>query len=577
MILKKRYVITLITLLSVLLNSQADQLNIGYDGKGYTGIAESVWGVNATVFAGIKQPDDKLILAGIAESYPQKIAVARFLTDGQLDTTFNDVGYTFLPFSSVSSNLVSPQTTAIALDRSGNIIVTGYASNTGAGQDNLFVARFLPNGTADSTFGIQGSSGITGTMPITQQSTGYTGTVAGSSNGSGGSLGYITLLFNNQLIGYSVVTDSEDRIIIGGTTNNNAAILLRFLPSGALDTSFGTGNVVGQSGPAAGYVVGFQIVPDGPNSIYAITILPNGTIVGTGNNLNNETITFSMNNNGNSTNTNFNYPLGYQIVPIVLNLQRSGMITLQSDGSITIGASGFNGNATVYSIITARYTSTGDIDTTYGNGTGYVETQFDQESEAYGLTYDHQGKLLVTGYLGSYTLLLRYTNNGSLDTTFSPTGYILVDTIPMNQSTTIANRVDGTLVLGSNIDGLNFGSISLLGGGIPLNQTSAIEKYGYNNQLYEEFLYINEYAQYITNVSAQTATITSVNTIFQNYATTYTSIDNFNFIAYLYLNNRALIESQATLIAAYPGSSEQITKFFNALTKRIESLTSQQQ
>lgn len=100
------------------------------------------WG-NATVI----QPDGKIIIAGMSGS-PYKYALARYNTNGSLDTTFNSTGKVL---SALSTH---DEATSLALETGGNIVVAGVSYNVN--NHNFSVARYNSNGILDNTFGPAG-------------------------------------------------------------------------------------------------------------------------------------------------------------------------------------------------------------------------------------------------------------------------------------------------------------------------------------------------------------------------------------------------------------------------------------
>jgi uncharacterized delta-60 repeat protein len=104
------------------------------------------------------QSDGKLLVAGEVRSPVGTWSAAflsRFLADGQIDASFG-VGGTTLTFGGAFS-----AAHAIAVQNDGKIVIAGYASGRGYTEDSgvtddFLIARFLPNGTGDSTFGTSG-------------------------------------------------------------------------------------------------------------------------------------------------------------------------------------------------------------------------------------------------------------------------------------------------------------------------------------------------------------------------------------------------------------------------------------
>ena len=69
---------------------------------------------------------------------------------------------------------------------------------------------------------------------------------------------------------------------------------------------------------------------------------------------------------------------------------------LQSNGSIVIG--GYATVSGVRELLLARYTSAGVLDTTFGNGLGYVTTPVLNGAEIAGVAIQPNGKIVVDGY-----------------------------------------------------------------------------------------------------------------------------------------------------------------------------------
>jgi uncharacterized delta-60 repeat protein len=77
-------------------------------------------------------------------------ALARYLPDGTLDATFGGNGTVLTDFTSID------QAHALALQPDGKIVVAGYSFVGGIDSD-VALARYRPNGTLDPTFGGDGT------------------------------------------------------------------------------------------------------------------------------------------------------------------------------------------------------------------------------------------------------------------------------------------------------------------------------------------------------------------------------------------------------------------------------------
>ncbi|MBL9113650.1 MAG: cadherin-like beta sandwich domain-containing protein [Verrucomicrobiaceae bacterium] len=135
-------------------------------------------------------------------------------------------------------------------------------------------------------------------------------------------------------------------------------------------------------------------------------------------------------------------------------------LALQDDGGIVLAGYSYNGSNN--DVALARYTATGALDTTFGVG-GKVTTQIGSgEDIARGVAVQSDGKIVVAGYTynGSNedVAVLRYNNNGTLDTSFGTAGKV---TTPIGGSTADLGRQltiqsDGKLlVVGNSHNGSN--------------------------------------------------------------------------------------------------------------------------
>lgn len=149
------------------------------------------------------QGDGKIVVAGFAIESQTNILIARFNTDGSLDTAgFNSAnGYNTL---SVGTGATA---NALGLQSTGQSIVAGASVIDGSPQ--FTVARFNTNGTLDTTFG---TSGITTT-----------------------SIGVIASI-------QALVIQADDKIVVVGHADNQPT-LVRYNADGSIDTGFGSSGI----------------------------------------------------------------------------------------------------------------------------------------------------------------------------------------------------------------------------------------------------------------------------------------------------------------------------------------------
>lgn len=153
------------------------------------------------------QPDGKIVVGGAIGS--QTSALVRLLPDGKLDTSFGVGGL-------VESKLVPTYNTAftaVAIQSDGKILAAGAVDlEVDKRSRDLTIARYLPNGTLDVTFG-QG---------------GFTATDFGSDDYSAEYPNSMVLL-------------PDGRIVVAGHGGSPTDLVAaRFKPDGSLDDTFGT-------------------------------------------------------------------------------------------------------------------------------------------------------------------------------------------------------------------------------------------------------------------------------------------------------------------------------------------------
>lgn len=207
------------------------------------------------------QADGKIVVAGYQESGSRTyMFVARFNTNGTLDTTFNHDGVADLDYARGRVN-------ALVILADGRILLAG---NYGSSPSHLAVVRLLGTGTRDGTFGAYGVA----TTPLLDFSTAYSLVVVGAKYlAVGGAIQYtpsssaielvqfndngtldtafsgdgiVTTYVGSQAQGRAVVLQSgissPTKIVVAGEANNGFAysqfVILRYLLDGSLDTTF---------------------------------------------------------------------------------------------------------------------------------------------------------------------------------------------------------------------------------------------------------------------------------------------------------------------------------------------------
>src|SRR5262249_54426305 len=124
---------------------------------GSGGIVTTTFPQGSYAFDVALQPDGKIVAAGTVfvdfipgEASDTDFALARYNTDGTPDATFGNGGQVSTDFLGMEDDAFS-----VLIQPDGKIVAVGSANNPATFYD-FAVARYLSNGTIDTTFGVGG-------------------------------------------------------------------------------------------------------------------------------------------------------------------------------------------------------------------------------------------------------------------------------------------------------------------------------------------------------------------------------------------------------------------------------------
>jgi uncharacterized delta-60 repeat protein len=233
------------------------------------------------------QNDGKIVTAWRSDT--NKITVARFMPDGNLDLSFGTGGMLEFDVYDLAQGLQYPNVNAIAI-ANGRIVIGGSIG------DGFMVIRLLSNGALDGSLnGVKAGIGmyslpskyISGEAMVVKENIGNvanpsTIVVAGWTTGNNDFTvakimdnGSLDASFNSGNIqvtningsdrAYAVGIQPDDKIVLAGSANNQQAIV-RYNTDGILDSSFGTAGVATSTLPAGletiSFINGLKIVGD---------------------------------------------------------------------------------------------------------------------------------------------------------------------------------------------------------------------------------------------------------------------------------------------------------------------------
>ena len=191
-------------------------------------------GFEDDAFSVLIQPDGKIVAVGSANDPATfyDFAAARYLSNGTIDTTFGVAGKVRTDFGDQNFD----RARSAALQPDGRIVAAGFAISHGGGVQNFAVARYTSNGVLDTTFSRDGKTQID------------FGTCCQSAT--------------------KVLLQSDGKIIAVGGANGESSdddfLLARLSPRGSLDNTFGIGGEVRTSfGDLNGGANGAALQSDG--------------------------------------------------------------------------------------------------------------------------------------------------------------------------------------------------------------------------------------------------------------------------------------------------------------------------
>ncbi|MFZ0546319.1 MAG: delta-60 repeat domain-containing protein [Candidatus Promineifilaceae bacterium] len=379
---------------------------------GSGGIVTTDFGTNSdTGNAVAVQPDGKIILAGsLFNGSNGDIGLARYLNDGTLDTTFGNNGKIITDL-----NGRHDQANAIALQPDGRIIVAGASYLQPSNDQDFVVLRYYPNGALDPTFSGNGwvftdmGTNFDSIFDMVIQPDGKI-VVAGVAelNGQGdfavarylpdGTLdtsfdsdGKVTTDLGSTFDwAFGVALQNDGKIVAAGEYFNGSDFdfaLIRYEADGSLDTTFDGDGIV------------ITDINQVQNEVRDVLIQENGKIVVSGFShitaQNDGIFTLAQYNQDGSLDAAFGSG-GIALSPIG-GADVSNGLARQPDGKILMVGDTWNG--TDIDVAITRFLPNGDPDPDFGSG-GVVTTDIDQtHNGANAVVVQPDGNIVVAGYV----------------------------------------------------------------------------------------------------------------------------------------------------------------------------------
>ena len=326
-----------------------------------------------------------------------RVFVVRYNSDGTFDPSFPNV-------ISAISNTESGR--AIALQPDEKIVVAGFVSGI-TGTDFLLI-RLMPDGTYDHSFGVLGV--VVTALPGASMEEAY-----------------------------AVAIQPDGKIVLAGRTvlGNHDLAMVRYLPNGDVDSSFGISGVV-RVNDAEAHDLALQ--PDGKILVAGFT---QSTTTA------NDVAVFRFHADG-SPDSTFGVNGLATVGANPTDDDAAFSMALQLDGKIV--TAGYTYTQFTYADnLIVRFDSTGNPDPSF-NANGYlVSNSTGNDNISYGALVQPDGKIIITGrawQLNSDFHLARFIGNGAIDLAFGTAGHVYTN-IALEDDFILAGRMqpDGKIVV----------------------------------------------------------------------------------------------------------------------------------
>ncbi|HYK44163.1 MAG TPA: hypothetical protein VEV83_03285, partial [Parafilimonas sp.] len=410
-------------LLSTIAFSQAGTLDstFGVDGKVITHFGSYRYGGGSAMAL---QPDGKIVVAGTSsDSKNGDFAVARYNPDGELDSSFGVDGKLMTDL-----NDSRDEASSVNVLDDGKILVTGST----LGKSYFAMVRYTSNGTIDSGFGTDGKviSDLTtrahnvlilpdgkilldavvylewpnSAFFMTRYNPNGTPDSSFGVNGFGD-----TIYFNDAFASSAIALQNDGKIIVAGSagvTEGDGSYFeaLRLNADGTIDKAFGSN----------GRVITFHIW-DWARA-FAVIVQPDGKIIQAGDRLNvKDDFVFALvryKSNG-ELDSSFGID-GTMFTDFGQGRDaRIQSVAIQSDGKIVAAGQSGNGTFEAHDFALARYTKDGQADSSFGRK-ARTTTDFanggDYGDIAYAVSVQADGKIVAAGSAHNDFALARYNN-----------------------------------------------------------------------------------------------------------------------------------------------------------------------
>ncbi len=421
------------------------------DGKVITSVLSTSEQANAIAI----QTDGGIVIAGnqSTDGSFYNYALARYNTNGSLDTSFDSDGMVFTPVG-----LGNDAANGMATQTDGKIVAAGYTNN------NFAVVRYNTNGSLDTSFSSDGiTSNDVGFLQSSARATaiqangkfavaGYTQNLQstdfavirynadGSPDTSFDSDGkVVTPVVSDNDEARAVAVQADGKVVAAGVYYNGTSphfAVVRYNNDGSLDTSFDSDGMV------------FTPLGLGDHA-YAVAIQADGKIVVAGASDGGSNFDFALVRYNTDGSLDSTFDADGKVITPVMDFDQAYAIAFQPDGKIVAAGRTYNGSNVDFAVV--RYNVDGSLDTSFDSDGKATTPVLSADEMATAVAVQPDGKIVAAGFSHNGTnndfALVRYNANGSLDTSFDSDGKLTTPVLSgVDQANAVAIQANGKIV-----------------------------------------------------------------------------------------------------------------------------------
>lgn len=361
------------------------------------------------------QPDGKILVGGeIFTTELHAFTIVRYLPDGTVDESFGDNGKVQTAIAGGGVGIYN-----LSVLKSGKILAAGYGLVFFQFPiyQSPILAQYLPDGSPDPSFGDNG------VVTINTRS-----------------IGTVTTR------GMAVMEDG--RIVQAGSNSQQNTTVLRYMPDGSLDKTFGADGIS-------------NVYLSGIDNINCLVLQPDGKImVGGSYDINSSSANFLIArfNTDGTLDSSFGYN-GKRIIDYNSSTDIIYSLALQPDGKILAAGSVAPAGITTSTMCMVRFNPNGFYDSSFGSNGIALATIDNYYTSAAGVVLQSDGKITACGRAVTASddvpgkllfLVAQFKADGSLNTTFGDGGKTLTDFGLYQRANALSLQADGKIVVAGN-------------------------------------------------------------------------------------------------------------------------------